>query len=151
MPNSAEEWLQISDKFEQKWNFPHVIGAIDCKHINIQAPINSATEYYNYKGFFSIILIGVVDANYNFIFADVGCQGRISDGRGFKNKILYKQLEKQTLDLPSPKPVWIPYCVDVPYMMLGDKAFSLKDYTMKLFDGNPASGSPERIFQLPSF
>ena len=146
MPNLTEERLQISNEFEQKWNFPHVIGAIDGKHINVQAPINSATEYYNYKGFFSIILIGVVDANYNFIFADVGCQGQISDGGVFKNTILYKQLENRTLDLHSPKPAQIPYCVDVSYMMLGDKAFSLNDYTMKPFDGNPVSGSPEHIF-----
>lgn len=146
MPSSTEEWLQISNEFEEKWNFPHIIGAIDGKHISIQAPINSGTEYYNYKGFFSIVLIGVVDANYKFIFADVGCQGRISDGGVFKNTIIYKKLENRTLDLPSPKPIQIPYCVDVPYMLLGDKAFSLNEYTMKPFDGNPASGSPERIF-----
>ena len=83
MPYSTEEWLQISDEFEHNWNFPHAIGAIDGKHINIQAPINSATG--NYKGFFfNIFLIGVVDTNCNFIFADVGCQGRISDGGVFK-------------------------------------------------------------------
>ena len=32
-PKSEAEWLQISRKFEQRWNFPNGIGAIDGKHI----------------------------------------------------------------------------------------------------------------------
>jgi len=112
---------------------------MDGKHIMIQAPNIGGSEFYNYKNSFNIVLFALVDANYNFIYVDLGCQGRISDGGVFKNTTLYKKLENHALN--------IPYVVRVSYyMILGDKAFSLNDYTMTPFTGNPVSGSPERVF-----
>lgn len=55
------------------------------KHVMLQAPWNSGTDYYNNKQFFSVVMFALVDADYNFIYVDVGCQGRISDGGVFKN------------------------------------------------------------------
>lgn len=48
--------------------------------------------------------MAVMDADYNFIFVDIGCQGRISDGGVFKNCELseYKKMEKRNLNLPEP-------------------------------------------------
>lgn len=119
---------------------------MDGKHIILQAPINSGTEYYNYKIFFSIVLFAIVDADYNFIYADVGCQGRISDGGVFKNTALYNKLESRELNIPRPEVLQVPYSMQVPYYVLGDKAFALSEYTMKPFDGNPVVRSPERVF-----
>ena len=48
-PSMAGEWKDIASVFESRWNFPHCLGAIDGKHIMIQAPANSGTMYYNYK------------------------------------------------------------------------------------------------------
>ena len=50
-PGSEEEWLEIAKAFEESWNMPHVIDAIDGKHIRMQCPKFSGTQYYNYKGF----------------------------------------------------------------------------------------------------
>lgn len=119
---------------------------MDGKHIMIQAPNLSGSEFYNYKNSFSIVLFALVDANYNFIYVDLGCQGRISDGGVFKNTTLYKKLQNHALNIPNPCALQIPYVVRVPYMILGDKAFALNDYTMTPFAGNPDSGSPERVF-----
>lgn len=34
---------------------------------------------HNYKGRFSVLMMAAADANYNFIYAIVGTQGRVSD------------------------------------------------------------------------
>nr|CAI5830567.1 unnamed protein product [Callosobruchus analis] len=78
MPQNEAEWIMIGEEFNDKWNFPNYVGAFDGKYINLQFPINGGTEYFNYKGLFSTVPFAVVDGNYNFIYAKVGCQGRIS-------------------------------------------------------------------------
>lgn len=88
VPNTPKKWLEIANDFESKWNFPHTLGSMDGKHVVIQAPINTGSEYINYKSSFSIVLFAVVDANYNFIFVDAGCQGRISDAGIFQDSQL---------------------------------------------------------------
>ncbi|VEN49127.1 unnamed protein product [Callosobruchus maculatus] len=80
IPSNAEQWLRVSKQFFEHWQFPHCLGSMDGKHVVITSPFNSGSEYYNYKSNFSIVLFAVVDADYNFIFVDIGCQGRISDG-----------------------------------------------------------------------
>ena len=54
-PSTEEEWKQISNDFEEIWNLPHCIGAIDEKHISIECPKISGSKYFNYKGFFSFL------------------------------------------------------------------------------------------------
>nr|XP_022910486.1 uncharacterized protein LOC111421545 isoform X2 [Onthophagus taurus] len=38
-----EDWKKVAKGFEEKWNFPHCIGAIDGQHVVIQAPQNSGS------------------------------------------------------------------------------------------------------------
>ena len=42
--------------FEDKCNFPQCAGAIDGSHIPIQAPKLNHTDYYNRKGWYSILV-----------------------------------------------------------------------------------------------
>jgi hypothetical protein len=81
------------------------MGAIDRKHVVLQCPRNSASEYFNHKNTFSIVLFTLVDANYNLMFVDAGCQGGISDSGVFTNTELYKKLETKTLCLRQPVPL----------------------------------------------
>jgi len=43
--STQEIWIHISDEFMQKWQFPNCIGAVDGKHIRIQCPSNSGSQY----------------------------------------------------------------------------------------------------------
>jgi len=95
----------VAKQYQALWNFPHAVGATDGKHVVLQCPRNSASEYFNYKNVFSIVLFALVDADYNFIFVGAGCQRRISDSSVFTNTELYKKLETKTLCLPQPVPL----------------------------------------------
>ena len=50
-PSTKEDWIAIASDFENIWNLPHVIGAIDGKHIRIMFPAHTGTQFHNYKGF----------------------------------------------------------------------------------------------------
>lgn len=145
LPASQEDWKMIADKFDEAWNFPKCLGALDGKHIVLQSPIKSGSDYFNYKSQFSIVLMALADADYKFAFVDIGCQGRISDGGVFKNCELYKRMEKGTLNLPDTSP--LPgRQKEIPYVFVADAAFALKDNMMKPFFGIHPKASPKRIF-----
>jgi hypothetical protein len=91
----------VLKKYRTSLNYRlHYLRAKNEKYIVLQALFNSGSEYFNYKGQFSIILFATVDANYNFIYVDVECQGRISHNGVYKNSSLYKMLEKGMLIIP---------------------------------------------------
>ena len=62
MAPTCQDLLEIVSQFEEIWNFPHCIGAMDGKHVVLQCPKNSGSLFFNYKGTFSIVLLAVVDA-----------------------------------------------------------------------------------------
>jgi len=46
------------------------LGAVDGKHFRIQKPTKSGSAFYNYKGFFSVAIMAVVDHDYRFRMVD---------------------------------------------------------------------------------
>jgi hypothetical protein len=74
-PNTPEEWKTVAEGFADKWNFHHTCGAVDGKHIAIKCPPNSGSMYFNYKKFYSIVLMALVDANYRFLCVNLGANG----------------------------------------------------------------------------
>ena len=88
VPSTEHEWEFISDETFKRWNFPNAFAAADGKHIALFHPDGSGSEYYNYKGFYSLVLLAFVDYDYKFLLIDVGCQGRISDGGVFSNSAI---------------------------------------------------------------
>jgi hypothetical protein len=71
-PPLMDDFRKISQKYLSSWNFPNCVGAIDGKHIRIKSPKNSGSLYFNYKEFYSIIMLAIVDADLKFAAIDVG-------------------------------------------------------------------------------
>lgn len=92
MPASEKEQAHVTNRFASKRNFPHCVGAMDGKHVQILAPEHSDSMYYNYKQTFIIVLLAVADTHHNVIYADTGCQGCISDGGAFKHSSFYTKI-----------------------------------------------------------
>ncbi|KAL4721254.1 hypothetical protein ACJJTC_000221 [Scirpophaga incertulas] len=100
-----EDWLRIAEGFATNANFPNCLGAVDGKHVRIIKPPKSGSLYYNYKKFFSIVLLAICDSNYKFIFIDVGSYGKASDSQIFRNSVFFKKLEDNSLNIPSSKAI----------------------------------------------
>ena len=56
---------------------------------------------YNYKGFYSVILLALVDAHYKFILADVGSNGSCSDVQIFSQCQLKDSIIAGTIRFPD--------------------------------------------------
>ena len=67
---------------------PNVIGAIHGKHIRIECPKLSDTQYYNYKSFYSIVLLAIFDANYCFNLVHLEQLGSNNDSNLLANSKL---------------------------------------------------------------
>lgn len=139
---TTETWKSIASRFEQRWQFPHCVGAVDGKHIVIKKPGKSGSSYFNYKHTFSIILMATVDADYKFITVDIGAMGRFSDGNVFASSGLGKKMMRHTLQLPNPEQ--IPTIAEsLPYVFVGDEAFPLSENLMRPYPRRQVTGNYE--------
>ena len=129
-PNTKEEWLEISKGFEKEWNFPNCVGAIDGKHIMLQAPARSGSSYFNYKKMHSMVLMGVCNHKYEFTLVDIRDSGRESDGSVFAASNIGHALNNNWLNLPDPTSLPNSSVVS-PYVLVGDEAFPLKHNLIK--------------------
>ena len=131
---TKEKWGEVAQGFEKYANFPNCIGAIDGKHIRVIKPAETESLYYNYKNFFSTVLLAVCDANYSFIYVYIGAYGKSSDSTVFHNSSLYRKLVENTLDIPEAKPIsGIDTCL--PHVIVGDEAFGIMDHIMRPYSG----------------
>ncbi|XP_070182333.1 uncharacterized protein, partial [Littorina saxatilis] len=111
-PSTPESWRAVADKFFQRWNFPNTCGTLDGKHVACRCPPKSGSLYFNYKGFYSIVLMptlpvivlmALVDADYKFIWADISGTGSASDAQIYNSCELKECV--RTLGFPDPEPL----------------------------------------------
>ena len=87
--------------------------------------------FFNYKKFHSIILMAVADANYKFLYVDVGAEGSAGDGGTWNKCSLREALETHRVGFPEDSPLPDGDDTPVPFHLVGDDAFALSMYIMK--------------------
>lgn len=101
---------------------------LDGCHIEVSPPLEHAVDYYNYKGWYSVILLAAVDYRYRFTYINIGATGRNNDSYVYENSQLKNQHD--TNDIFKVNSV-VMNGNRIPVMLLGDSAFRLSNYLMK--------------------
>ena len=143
-PRNAVDWLNISEEFHKFWNMPHVIGCIDGKHVRVECPKRSGSLYHNYKGFFSIVLMAICDANYCFTLFDLGQYGSNNDSGILANSKMGDLFKTNSLNVPGDSNL-DDSSINLPDFLLGDEIFPLKKWLMRPYPGKNAS-EQEKIY-----
>lgn len=144
-------WLEVAQGFHRRWNVPNCCGSLDGKHIRItvcghnkilfscvklvlQRPAHSGSEYWCFKGYFSVVLMTIGDSKYKFIAADVGSQGRHNDVIVFNDSEVGQKIRSGTLNVPGQREIM--HGPKLPHFFLGDEIFGLQSYLMVPYPGN---------------
>ena len=75
---------EIVDGFEVCWDIPQVASAIDGTHIPVIRPQDNPSDYYNRKGFYSVMMQAVVDFCGLFLDMYIGWLGKVYEQESFQ-------------------------------------------------------------------
>lgn len=127
-----DDLTPLKQAFSSKYGFPNVFGCIDCTHIEIKAPPGRyfPDEYINRKGWHSINVQAVCDADCNFIDVEVKWPGSVHDSRIFSNSHLSNRLIQRELN----------------GILLGDRGYSLTPFLLVPYIDLPTNSTVNENF-----
>nr|XP_033946564.1 protein ANTAGONIST OF LIKE HETEROCHROMATIN PROTEIN 1-like [Pseudochaenichthys georgianus] len=143
-PNS-EKLKEMALFFERRWGVPQCVGAVDGSHIPILRPEEHHNEYFNRKGWHSLVLQGVVDGKGLFWSVFVGLPGSMHDSRVLGLSSLGSFVDRGGL---------LPHVTrdigghDVGYYILGDSAYPLQRWLMKPFQDNGRLTPEQHVYNF---
>ncbi|XP_077485398.1 uncharacterized protein LOC144095595 [Amblyomma americanum] len=110
-------------------DFPQAVGALEGCHFPVSPPKDKATDYYNYKGWHSVILLALVDHKYKFRFVRVVTPGRCHNAYVYEQSNLAEFVESPEFQSPVANISGTP----VGPLILCDQAFALTSHLNKPF------------------
>lgn len=132
---TKETWEMAAAQYERVANFPHCIGAVDGKHVRLVCPAESGSMFFNYKDYYSIVLMAIADSSYRFLFVSIGSYGKDCDSSVFKATELWKSIECRSQNMPDEKCLPGTEEPKVPYFFVADAAFGLHKHVMRPYAG----------------
>ena len=138
-----EKFKEMATYTENRWGLPHCVGAIDGSHIPIIAPQEYHCDYFNRKGWHSIILQGVVDGKGIFWNVFAGLPGSLHDARVLRLSTLWElasggnHFRAHTRNIGG---------VTAGYYLLGDSAYPLQNWLLKPFQDTGRLTAEQHLF-----
>ena len=132
MPKTQDDFMKKMLDMDEFWQFPCCWAAIDGCHIPIKCPpggLEACKEYHNFKNFYSIVLMGLVDSHYRFVWGSCGFPGNSHDAVIFRSTDLWNSIQEGFIPTIG-KAVGD---ITVPPLIVGDSAFPLRSWLMKPF------------------
>ena len=126
---SSSRMREIALDFERLHGIPNVVGAIDGSHIPIVAPHLHAADYFNRKGFHSVLLQGVVTSDCIFWDFDIGWSGSMHDSNLWARSALGHFCEVRRLS---------------PFALIGDAAYPPRPWMLSPYKGHKDGLSHEQ-------
>lgn len=143
-PTTEEQWRRIASDFQERSQFPHCVGALDSKCINIRPKANSGSTSRDNKSNSSVVLLAAVNANCQFLYAQVVTQDSVSDRGVYAHSDLRRAIDQKLLNLPPAQNVPGTDIV-MPYMFVADETFPLQENLMKPYHSHHLDHD-QRIF-----
>ncbi|XP_034036739.1 protein ANTAGONIST OF LIKE HETEROCHROMATIN PROTEIN 1-like [Thalassophryne amazonica] len=125
-----ENFREMAACFENRWGLPHCVGAIGGSHIPITAPQDCHCDYVNHEGWHSIILQGVVDGKGLWWNIFTGQPGSLDAANVLRMSTLWELANRGNYFPAHTRNIG---GVTAGYYILGDPAYPLQNWLLKLF------------------
>ena len=93
-PKSVDDFCNKPQEMECEWQSKYVFAAIDRSRCSIKCPAGGAEsmkQYYNFKKFYLVVLLTLVDAHYRFIWVSIEAPGNTHDSTYFQSTLLWEK------------------------------------------------------------
>lgn len=127
---------QNKEEFFNRFNFPGVIGAIDCTHIAILKPKVNAHNFLNRKGYHSINTQVICNADLKFLAVNANYPGSHHDAFIWRQSQIRQYLLNEFRE-NNLRGCWL----------IGDSGYPLESVIMTPY-ANPVPNSPEGRFNI---
>lgn len=141
-PISNEEIKTTIDDFYIKCGYPMCLGAVDGTHVSVQPPAGCETDYFNYKKFHSIIMLGVVNSSLKFTYINVGAPGRCNDASVFSQSGLAELITHECYA----GHFMIVNNIRIQSHLIADSAFGLSRTLLKPYPQRPNIPNAQKVF-----
>ena len=121
---TEKEFNDSLREMECEWQFKYSFSAIDGSHLPIKCPPGGEAmkQYHNFKNFYSVILLALVDAKYRFIWASIGVPGNTHDLTNLWQRIIDGEVLSECA---------VQNKITIPPLILGDGAFPRRTWLVK--------------------
>ena len=144
MPKSQEDLERKILDMEELWQFPCCWVALNGCHVPIKCPPGgpeTCREYHNFKNFYSVVLMAMVDSHYRFVWSSCGYPGNSHDAIILRSTNLWNSIQDGLL----PNMAKAVGEVNVSPLIIADSAFPLRTWLMNPYK-NAVLNPQQRYF-----